>query len=99
MAGKKHPNTRRWGGPGASHEDRTEPMPPPPPAHPPGAVSTSPRVSKVSGGGGERDEKHSAVDAMRSSKSHATDNISPTSDRGYRDNRSRRDRAKDRAGT
>jgi hypothetical protein len=71
-------------------------MPPPPPAHPPGAISTSPRVSKASGGGGERDEKHSAVDAMRSSKSHATDNVSPTSDRGYRDNRSRRDREKDR---
>ena len=25
----KHPNTERWGGPGASHEDRTEPRPDP----------------------------------------------------------------------
>ena len=24
---QKHPNTHRWGGPGASHEDRTEPEP------------------------------------------------------------------------
>jgi hypothetical protein len=24
---QKHPNTKRWGGPGASHEDRTKPMP------------------------------------------------------------------------
>jgi hypothetical protein len=71
-------------------------MPEPPPAHPPGAVSTSPRVSKVSGGGGERDEKHSAVDTMRHSKSNASDGPSPTSDRGYRDNRSRNDRAADR---
>jgi hypothetical protein len=93
---EKHPNTKRWGGPGASHEDASKPMPEPPPAHPPGAASTSPRVSKVSGGGGERDEKHSSVDTMRHSKSNASDGPSPTSDRGYRDNRSRRDRAEDR---
>lgn len=93
---EKHPNTVRWGGPGASHEDRTKPIPEPPPAHPKGAVSTNPRVSKVSGGGGERDEKHSAVDPMRSSKSHATDGASPSeTDRAYRENRSRRDRAAD----
>lgn len=33
-------------------------------------------VTHVSGGGGERDEKHSHIDEMRTSKSHATD--SPT---------------------
>lgn len=91
----KHPNTVRWGGPGASHEDATKPMPEPPPPHPDGATSTNPRVSQVSGGGGERDEKHSAVDPMRSSKSHATDGPSPTSSREWRQNRSRRDRAAD----
>jgi hypothetical protein len=93
---KKHPNTKRWGGPGASHEDATKPMPEPAPAHPEGAVSTNPRVSMRSGGGGERDEKHSHVDPMRSSKSHATDGASPSAiDRAFRENRSRRDRAAD----
>lgn len=89
---KKHPNTVRWGGPGASHEDRTKPVPEPPPAQPLGATSTNPRVSRVSGGGGERDEKHSHVDALRSSKSHATDSPSPTNSTDWRKNRSRRDR-------
>jgi len=70
---KKHPNTVRWSGPSASHEDATKPIPKPDPVHPDGAVSTNPRVSTRSGGGGERDEKHSHVDPMRSSKSHATD--------------------------
>jgi hypothetical protein len=92
---QKHPNTRRWGGPGASHEDATKPIPEPPPAHPDGAVSTSPRVSQRSGGGGERDEKHSHVDTMRSSRSHATDGPSPTSTRAWRENRSRRSRTRD----
>ncbi|MCB4823469.1 hypothetical protein [Roseicella aerolata] len=93
---KKHPNTVRWGGPGASHEDATKPVPEPDPAHPEDAVSTNPRVSMRSGGGGERDEKHSHVDPMRSSKSHATDGASPTeTDRAFRENRSRRDRAAD----
>lgn len=92
----KHPNTRRWGGPGASHEDATKPMPEPAPAHPAGAASTSPRVSQRSGGGGERDEKHSHVDPIRSSKSNATDGDTPSGDsREYRANRSRGDRADD----
>jgi len=93
----KHPNTVRWGGPGASHEDRTKPMPPSAPGQPEGAASTNPRVSQVSGGGGERDEKHSHVDSMRSSKSHATDSPSPTSSRDWRQNRSRNDREADMA--
>lgn len=94
----KHPNTRRWGGPGASHEDATKPIPEPGPAHPEAAASTNPRVSQHSGGGGERDEKHSHVDPMRSSKLHATDGPSPTSSRAWRPNRSRRDRAADASG-
>ena len=94
---KKHPNSIRWGGSGASHEDATSPIPERDPAHPDDAVSTNPRVSTRSGGGGERDEKHSHVDPMRSSKSHATDGASPSDlDRAFRENRSRRDRAADR---
>ena len=93
---KKHLNTVRWGGPGASHEDASKPVPEPDPAHPEDAVSTNPRVSMTSGGGGERDEKHSHVDPMRSSKSHATDGASPSeTDRAFRENRSRRDQAAD----
>ncbi len=94
---KKHPNTVRWGGPGASHEDRSKPIPPDPPAQPEGAASTNPRVSQVSGGGGERDEKHSHVDALRSSKSHTTGTPSPTSSPDWRRNRSQHDRAADMA--
>jgi hypothetical protein len=64
---RKHPNAYRWGGPGASHEDRCKPMPPP--EHPrPAGASTSAPVSRVSGGGGERDRKHSHIDNVRSSK-------------------------------
>lgn len=92
---EKHPNTKRWGGPGASHEDASKPMPEPGPAHPDGAVSTNPRVSQRSGGGGERDEKHTHVDAMRSSKSHATDSPSPTTTREWRENTSRKTRESD----
>ncbi|WP_334164350.1 HPF/RaiA family ribosome-associated protein [Phenylobacterium sp.] len=94
---EKHPNTIRWGGPGASHEDATKPMPDPVVGPPEGAVGSRPRVSQVSGGGGERDEKHSHVDGVRSSKSHATDSPSPTDTRAWRKNRSRNDRAADAA--
>lgn len=85
---EKHPNTKRWGGPAVSHGDRTKPMPEPRETRPPGS-STNPPVSTVSGGGGERDEKHSHVDSMRSSKSHATDSPSPTSGREQKPNRPR----------
>jgi hypothetical protein len=74
---EKHPNTQRWGGPGASHEDRSEDPPEARDPRPPGSP-TNPRVSQVSGGGGERDEKHSHVDNMRHSKSHTTDTPSST---------------------
>lgn len=94
---EKHPNTNRWGGPGASHEDATKPMPDPVVGAPDGAVGSNPRVSQVSGGGGEADEKHSHVDDLRSSKSHATDSPSPTDTRAWRKNRSRNDRAADAA--
>jgi hypothetical protein len=67
---EKHPNTKRWGGPGASHEDRTKPMPDP--ADERAGGSTSAPVSRVSGGGGERDRKHSHIDNTRSSKADNT---------------------------
>ena len=58
----KHPNTERWGGPGASHEDRTEK----PVKKDDGRVDGEPTntpYSGVSGGGGERD-RHHAHDAF-----------------------------------
>lgn len=60
----KHPNADRWGGPGASHEDRTEPQPPKKPQTGP----TNSRNSQVSGGGGERDAKHSHDPQTKSNK-------------------------------
>lgn len=53
----KHPETERWGGPGASHEDRTEPKPKDGERRPTGSP-TNPPTSQVSGGGGERDRHH-----------------------------------------
>lgn len=53
----KHPNTERWGGPGASHEDRSKPRPDPlvKDADDPDHFD---RQSAVSGGGGEHDRHH-----------------------------------------
>jgi hypothetical protein len=53
----KNPDTRRWGGPGASHEDRSEPPPPERDARKAGEPTNTP-YSHVSGGGGERDRHH-----------------------------------------
>ena len=53
---EKHPETERWGGPGASHEDRTKPHTPKKGAE--ARTDTNVRVSQVSGGGGERDRHH-----------------------------------------
>lgn len=52
---EKHPNTHRWGGPGASHEDRAEK----PAKTERYAVEDGRRRSTISGGGGERDDHHS----------------------------------------
>ena len=54
---EKHPNTRRWGGPGASHEDRTKPYVKPKPQRAADEPTNTP-FSHVSGGGGERDRHH-----------------------------------------
>jgi hypothetical protein len=61
----KHPNTDRWGGPGASHEDRTEKRPDPR-VEPGPDEPTNVRFSHVSGGGGERDSRHSHDPKLKS---------------------------------
>lgn len=53
----KHPNTERWGGPGASHENAKQAQPEKGDPRPPG-TPTNDRQSHVSGGGGERDSHH-----------------------------------------
>ena len=53
---EKHENTHRWGGPGASHEDRTKPEPETKGKE--ARTDTEVRFSHVSGGGGERDRHH-----------------------------------------
>jgi hypothetical protein len=53
----QHPDTERWGGPGASHENRDKP--PPKKKETRGKREpTNTRASHVSGGGGERDLHH-----------------------------------------
>jgi hypothetical protein len=52
----KHPNTERWGGPGASPEDRSEKKSPAKGRE--ARTDTEVRFSHVSGGGGERDRHH-----------------------------------------
>lgn len=53
----KHPNTERWGGPGASHEDRTKPQPEDHSQRDSERPTNGPK-SQISGGGGERDINH-----------------------------------------
>lgn len=53
----KNPSTERFGGPGSSHEDRSKPDKPRRRNDPPGD-DKSERLSRVSGGGGERDSHH-----------------------------------------
>lgn len=60
----KHPNTERWGGPGSSHEDRTEPKPEKSDPRHPGEPTNTP-YSHQSGGGGERDRRHAHDDGAK----------------------------------
>ena len=53
----KHEATERWGGPGASHEDRSKPKPPDK-AGSATAPDHADNRSHVSGGGGEGDKHH-----------------------------------------
>lgn len=55
---EKTPETHRWGGPGSSHENRDRPEPHKGDTRRPGEPTNTP-YSHVSGGGGERDRRHS----------------------------------------
>ena len=73
---RKHPNTERWGGPGASHEDRTET--PPSKKGPEARTDTNVRFSHVSGGGGERDRHHGHdVRAKRDTEENSAERRKP----------------------
>lgn len=61
---RKTPKTRRWGGPGASREDRSEPEPKKRDPRRPGEPTNTP-FSHVSGGGGERDRRHAHDDKAK----------------------------------
>lgn len=54
---QKHKAAERWGGPGASHEDRNEPKPEKKPGSPDKPDHLD-NLSNISGGGGERDKHH-----------------------------------------
>lgn len=58
MTGPSDNTDRHHGGPGSSHQNAAKPSPPEEKAPQPGEP-TSPDRSRVSGGGGERDKKHS----------------------------------------
>ena len=73
----KNPHTDRFGGPGSSHQDRTQPdATDQPTGHKGGGAKggmgappctpTNPDRSRVSGGGGERDVHHTHDPAHRS---------------------------------
>ena len=65
----KHPNTDRWGGPGASHEDRTEAKPKEGDPRPPG-TPTNIRHSQVSGTGPSHPLPHHPRTASAARKQH-----------------------------
>lgn len=61
----KHPNTERWGGPGASHEDRSK-APPDPIVKDEDDRDRFSRHAKASGGGGETDIHHGHAPNLKS---------------------------------
>ena len=63
----KHPNSQRWGGPGASHEDRTE-APPDPKVKDADDPDHFTKHSRISGGGGETDRNHAHDPKMKHRK-------------------------------
>ena len=65
---KKHPNTERIGGPGASHENRRHPEQSQPRNEKP-ADTKSWRHSGVSGGGGEHDSHHTHDPQLKGGRS------------------------------
>ena len=66
----KHPNTERFGGPGASHENRDGPRPDPLVKDADAPDHLSPR-SQISGGGGENDI-HKGHNPQAKHEKHAT---------------------------
>ncbi|MDX9998943.1 MAG: hypothetical protein WCY15_16615 [Phenylobacterium sp.] len=78
----QHPNADRWGGPGASHENRKKPRPDPR-VKPGPDEPTNTRFSHVSGGGGERDSRHSHDPKMkRDFQQNSEQRRTPNSDGG-----------------
>ena len=72
----KHPNTERWGGPGSSHEDRSEPKPEKGDPRAPGGPTNTP-FSHVSGGG-ERDRHHAHdAEGKRDTEENSADRRKP----------------------
>ena len=87
MSSPKHPNAERWGGPGSSHANRLKPKPEKWEWGRPGEP-TNPPTSLVSGGGGERDLRHSHDNRYRSSKaSHDREHSATAPSRKQRDKR------------
>ena len=73
MSSPKHPGARRWGGPGASHENRSKP-PPDPIVKDPDDPDHLSHHSRVSGGGGEGDVHHGhAAKAKRDFEANAVE--------------------------
>ncbi|MDB5450782.1 MAG: hypothetical protein JWQ52_1910 [Phenylobacterium sp.] len=73
----KHPNTHRWGGPGASREDRSKPEPVKGDPRSPGEPTNTP-FSHVSGGGGERDRHHGHdAEAKRDTEENSQERAKP----------------------
>jgi len=73
----KAPETRRWGGPGSSHQDAHEPAPPKSDHRAPGEPTNTP-FSHVSGGGGERDRHHGHdVKAKRDTEENSVQRAKP----------------------
>jgi hypothetical protein len=64
---RKNPETRRFGGPGSSRQDRQHPekFNKPDDGPEPGSPTNS-RSSRMSGGGGERDKHHSHEPKLKS---------------------------------
>jgi|SRR5690606_25134256 hypothetical protein len=78
----QHPNADRWGGPGASHENRKKPRPDPRVKPGPDEPNNT-RFSHVSGGGGERDSRHSHDPKMkRDFQQNSEQRRTPNSDGG-----------------
>ncbi|AYG95835.1 hypothetical protein D8I30_12110 [Brevundimonas naejangsanensis] len=67
---QKHADTDRWGGPGASHENRNKPKPDPVVKDADAPDHLSPR-HQISGGGGEGDV-HKGHSAKAKHAKHAT---------------------------